>query len=167
MPKGESEACTSTCSFVVHGEGEGEQLDLVLHQRSSDVAIGLVFDVVVWSILLHLVCREVTRRTMGTPQARKLTAGKLTMHLINAHVYDANVEAVREIATRSPKHASESLPILEVADGAPGLFDIAHDDEGGPSMLSVKGYKPHPFVSMAVATGQPQSAAEVSDSVQP
>ena len=54
------EACTSTCQFIVRQE---RRLDLVLHQRSSDVVVGLPHDVIAWSVLLHLVCREVGLRS--------------------------------------------------------------------------------------------------------
>ncbi len=46
---------------------------MVLHQRSSDLAVGLVWDVAVWALILHLVCREVTMRTRG---GRHLEAGR-------------------------------------------------------------------------------------------
>ena len=94
------EACTSTCSFVCRrsdGTQGAESLDMVLHQRSSDVAVGLVWDVAVWALILHLVCREVGLRTHGR---RQLEAGRLTFNLVSAHFYDKNAGEVDLVLQR-------------------------------------------------------------------
>ena len=127
------EACTASLQFAVR---DGGRLDLMLHQRSSDVVLGLPHDVVAWSALLHLVCRrEVRLRTSG---AVHLIAGELTMSIAAAHVYEKNRAHAELIAARAPLPGV--APTLAVLPEAGGLFDIANDDERGPSMLKVQGY---------------------------
>ena len=47
-----------------------ELLDMVVHHCSSDVAAGLAWDVPVWVLILHLVCRKVGLRTHGRRQLK-------------------------------------------------------------------------------------------------
>ena len=58
-----SPACTS--GFMLKGTGDGTGLDMVVTQRSSDVILGLPYDIIVWSLLLHLICREGGREGEG------------------------------------------------------------------------------------------------------
>ena len=115
--------CTSGVQFTVRPAGGGRRLDLTLHQRSSDVAVGLPFDVVVWATILHLVCREVRRRA---PDAT-IFAGRLTFNLASAHIYDINANDVDTVAERAPLRGVEST--LVVCEAAGGMFDIAGDDK--------------------------------------
>jgi thymidylate synthase len=93
--KAASPACTS--EFMLKGTGDGTGLDMVVTQRSSDVIIGLPYDVVVWSLLLHLICREVGIRTEGR---LKLKANKLQFVLNSAHVYQRNDADAEELLRR-------------------------------------------------------------------
>lgn len=133
----EQEACTTACQFLVRADNP-KLLDLCLHQRSSDVIMGLTSDVVVWSILLHLVCREVRMRTNGTVQ---LSAGRVELKLMSAHIYTPHVDGASKLASREPN--AESRPVLCIAPEAEnrGMFDIAKDFEHGPAMLSVEGQR--------------------------
>lgn len=157
------EACTLGCQFVVREAG---RLDLLLHQRSSDLMLGLPFDVVVWSVLLHLVCREVGLRTDG---ARTLRAGRLHVQIGSAHIYEENLEDALQISAREPKPGL--APSLHIADGARGLFEIARDESDsrapgggfdacrGPGGLSVQGYerdRVHPPIALKQAVGAAQ-----------
>ena len=116
------QACTATVHFITRTP---TRLDLMIHQRSSDVALGLPHDVVVWSVILHLVCREVRRRTaVGGRGARDLYAGELEMNIASAHNYEQNAGAVEKLLERAPR--DELSPGLGIAAGAPGMFEIAN-----------------------------------------
>ena len=116
------QACTATVQFITRTP---TQLDLVVNQRSSDVALGLPHDVVVWSAILHLVCREVRLRTAaGGHDARCLYPGELTVHIASAHNYEQNAGAVEQLLARAPR--DEVSPSLGIAAGAPGMFEIAN-----------------------------------------
>ena len=115
-------ACTATVQFITRTP---TQLDLVVNQRSSDVALGLPHDVVVWSVILHLVCREVRLRTAaGGCGARDLHPGELTVNIASAHYYEQNAGAVEQLLARAPR--DEVSPSLGIAAGAPGMFEIAN-----------------------------------------
>lgn len=139
------EACTSTISFVCcqsDGLQGAESLDMVLHQRSSDVAVGLVWDVAVWALILHLVCREVGLRTHGR---RQLEAGRLTFNLVNAHFYDKNAGEVDLVLQREP--LPDNCPRFRLGEQAAGksLFAIAEDDDS-PNWFTLSGYHAHPAI---------------------
>lgn len=139
------EACTSTCSFVcrrAEGSQGTELLDMVLHQRSSDLAVGLVWDVAVWALILHLVCREVTMRTRG---GRHLEAGRLTFNLVNAHFYDKNAREVALVLQRRPLVGNCPRFALDERAAGKGIFSIAEDDEG-PNWFTLDGYRAHPAI---------------------
>ena len=144
------EACTSTCSFVCRrsdGTQGAESLDMVLHQRSSDVAVGLVWDVAVWALILHLVCREVGLRTHGR---RQLEAGRLTFNHANAHFYDKNAGEVDLVLQREP--LPDNCPRFILGEQAAGksLYAIAEDDES-PNWLTLSGYHAHPAIRIEPA----------------
>lgn len=144
------EACTSICSFVCRrsdGLQGTELLDMVLHQRSSDVAVGLVWDVAVWALILHLVCREVALRTHGR---RQLEAGRLTFNLVSAHFYNKNTGEVDLMLQREP--LSDNCPRFILGEQAAGksLFAIAEDYES-PNWLTLSGYHAHPAIRIEPA----------------
>ena len=119
-------ACTSSVQFSVSESDvfPGQEcLNLSVHQRSSDVMVGLPHDVVVWSIILHLVRREADFR-----YERKLLPGTLSflMGINSAHVYKINEEQFQEILDRKPK--SDCQPYLKVnATTDKHIFDLAMD----------------------------------------
>lgn len=109
-------ACTS--SFQVKGNSRTNTLDMTVNQRSSDVCIGLPFDIVIWSILLHLICREVELRTRGHTGAEslKLSAGTLTFEIVSAHIYLKNEGAAVELLKRAIIPAETEQPHLRIDD---------------------------------------------------
>ena len=115
-------ACTSSIQFSVSEDGEYgvERLDLTINQRSSDAMVGLPHDVVVWSIILHLVRREVALRTSGK---RTLAAGNLNFIISagGAHVYSLNADECEMLLERKPKDCHQ--PYLEIESDEP-LFSL-------------------------------------------
>lgn len=146
--KTKQEACTSTCSFVCRRSDSVEVLDMVLHQRSSDVAVGLVFDLPVWALILHLVCREVGLRSHGK---RKLVAGRLTFNLVNAHIYDKNMDEVALVLQREPLPNNCPRFTLGEQAASKSLFAIAEDNES-PNWFKLTGYNAHPATHIVPAT---------------
>ena len=137
------QACTSGVQFVCRPDNP-EILDLVVAQRSSDVAIGLVSDPAVWAIILHLVCREVCRTS-----DRCMRAGTLRFDIGSAHLYEINREQMIMIIGREPMtHVSSRLEITDER----GLFEIAADFEHGPDHLAIVGHDSHEYVKMKLAS---------------
>ena len=129
------EACTSGLQFSVSVEGGTEFLDLTIHQRSSDILLGLPHDVVVWSIIYHLVRREVDKRS-----GRHLAAGKIDFIIVRggAHFYLQNKDALETLLSREPY--LEVIPELSFNTDE-GVFEIAQKFER--KTLLVKGYTRH------------------------
>jgi thymidylate synthase len=133
-------ACTSSIQFSVSvDEYKNESLDLTVNQRSSDVIVGLPHDVVVWSIILHLVRREVKLRTNGK---RCLAAGNLVFAIAQggAHVYSANADTANILLHREPM--KETQPYLAINNSREtsclGMLDLARDFQ--PQKFLVKEY---------------------------
>ena len=93
-------------------------------------------DVVVWAIILHLVCREVTRRS-----SRVLHAGRLEFNIASAHVYEKNRRDADMVSRRVPIDGTRAT--LEVAESAQSksMSEIADDFDHGPEHLVVRGYE--------------------------
>jgi thymidylate synthase len=129
------EACTASVQFSVSTEKAIEVLDITVNQRSSDVMIGLPHDECCWSVILHLVRREVYRRC-----GRLLAAGKVFFVIAagGAHVYDANKESFEKLRTRDPY--LDVSPELFIKTGR-GIFEMAHNFER--EMVQLNGYHPH------------------------
>ena len=130
-------ACTS--GFQVKGNSQTNTLDMTVDQRSSDVCIGLPFDIVIWSMLLHLICREVELRTEGE---QKLSAGTLTFEIVSAHVYLKNESAAEELLKRAiiPAEASKQPHLsIDEAKRDTSMFELE------PADLKINGWGPGTF----------------------
>jgi thymidylate synthase len=64
----------------------GESLHMCLYMRSSDVMVGLPYDIMGFSLLLDAVAASLS-----------LLNGSLTVFIGNAHVYDVHVEAAGQL----------------------------------------------------------------------
>lgn len=135
--KTNQEACTACIQFSVSRDPNGrEVLDLTINQRSSDVILGLPHDVCCWSIILHLVRREVKMRC-----GRVLLAGRVFFVIAagGAHVYDVNKPAFQELIKRKAILLDHSPELVVETDR--GMFDIAQNFSA--DMVRVKGYGSH------------------------
>lgn len=91
----------SPCVFAHQVFVADGRLDLIVYQRSADVALGLPFDIAEGALLAHLYALEVG-----------LQPGMLTMMLGDAHVYDNHVEGLTEQLTRYPR----PFPVLHIVE---------------------------------------------------
>lgn len=126
-------ACSSQIQFCV----VGDKLDLTVCQRSSDVILGLPHDAIVWSIIYHLVRREVLLRT---ERKRELRPGKICFNIASAHVYKINETHFDELLERDPIISAGGKPQLHVEDNdkKESIFEIAQNYPS--TKLSVKNY---------------------------
>jgi thymidylate synthase len=153
------EACSTSIQFAVSA---GERLDLTVMQRSSDVILGLPHDVIVWSVIMHLVRRQVWRNSN-----RKLSAGTISFVIAagGAHVYEANEQNMNDLLLRKP--IPNVQPILKI-QSEEELFDLARNYDGSErSSILVQGYHGenvcyHPLVKITQATEKASSAATPS-----
>ncbi len=88
-----------------------DKLNLIWHQRSVDVPLGLPFNIASYATLLHLLAH-----TTGFKE------GELIGHLGDVHIYENQVEGIKEQMKRTPY----PLPRVETVDTS-CIFDWKHD----------------------------------------
>lgn len=111
--------------YVVEG-----RLYLHLYQRSGDVFLGIPFNIASYSLLLHLVAKEVG-----------LEVGEFIHTIGDAHIYDNHTEQVETQLEREPR----PLPTLWLNPDVTSLYDYTADD------IRFDGYDPHPSIKAPVA----------------
>lgn len=77
--------CAYSCTFNV----EGDKLNMILNQRSSDVLVANNWNVVQYSVLLHMFA-----------QVSGFKPGKLIHVIADAHIYDRHIPQVKEMLSR-------------------------------------------------------------------
>lgn len=112
--------------------GGDEWLDMMLHIRSSDVALGLPFNVAQYALLLHLYARATGRK-----------ARTLHVTLGDAHIYENHIEAMSLVRYSIPKQGNN--PQIEF------LTENTDIDGYRPEDFDITGYAPRPFVKLPVA----------------
>ena len=118
--------CHTMFQCYVHTDGT---LDLQLYQRSSDMFLGLPFNIAQYALLQRIIAQLTGYR-----------AGKLYITIGDAHIYSNHFEQVREQLDREPK----SAPTL--VTGVPmGLDELKVSD------FRLIGYDPHPTIKAPVA----------------
>jgi thymidylate synthase len=117
--------CHSLFKFF-HADGE---LSLHVFQRSADVPIGVPFDIAEFALLLMMVA-----------QVTGLKAKDLVYTLSDTHIYLDQIDAVKELLTRTPR----DLPRVKINPEIKGIFDFTFED------FTLEGYDPHPPIKIPV-----------------
>lgn len=97
-----------------------------------------LLDIVVWSILLHLICREVRRRTDGKV---KISADEIIFNFGSAHVYDANLEAAKILLKRRSKFPEEPQLRINSNLSLAAIWERPDEDGWKAADLKIQGYK--------------------------
>jgi len=101
------------CAYSMTFNVEGNRLNAILNQRSSDVLTANNWNVVQYAILLHMFA-----------QVSGFEAGKLIHVISDAHIYDRHVEQVKELLTREEHPA----PKLWINPEITNFYDFTVDD---------------------------------------
>jgi thymidylate synthase len=109
----------------------GGWLDMQVHQRSWDLALGAPFNIAQYAMLLHLYAR-----------AAGLKPRYLHFAYGDAHVYLNHVGAMEEVLKRDYFEDNPQLVILT---------DNTDIDGYKPSDFEIVGYQPQPFVKLEIA----------------
>lgn len=107
------------------------ELDLTVYIRSSDVALGLPFNIAQYALLTHLYAR-----------AAGLTVRCLNVNLGDTHIYENHIEAMRDVVERPPVLCTAQLAIKT---------DNIDIDGYKPEDFSIENYVSYPFVPLPVA----------------
>lgn len=112
-------------------------INLHLTMRSTDVPIGLPFNIASYALLLSIIAKQYG-----------MIAGELVIEMVDCHIYEDQLELAKLQLERTPTQ----LPTLELPEGI--LFD-------DPSTLTrenfekvvagLKGYEPQKFIKYPVA----------------
>lgn len=105
------------------------KVSLQMYQRSSDVFLGLPFNIASYALLLEMVAA-----------VTDLDVGELTISIGDAHVYSNHIAQIEEQLSREPK----KLPKLHVI--IPQSNDI---DDYTYDHFYLSGYEPHPALKGA------------------
>lgn len=90
------QGCLRPCMFQHHFSLVGDTLRLTSYQRSCDVSLGLVFNMPQVYFLLAIMA-QITHKK----------AGKAYHKIVNAHIYEDQVELMREQVKREPFESPE------------------------------------------------------------
>lgn len=98
--------------------------------RSSDVALGLPYNIAQVAVLAHMVA-----------QATGHQIGELVVNIANAHLYEQHFEPIKQILDREPFESPQLWLNPEIKD----FYDFTVDD------VKLIGYKSHPTIKMRVS----------------
>jgi len=123
-------AVVSPCHGWMHFRVLNGKLYLHMMQRSADVPIGVPFNMIQYYALLVIVAH-----------VTNIEPGGYRHSFSDAHVYEDQVPAVRELIARETR----AFPRLQFDTGVTNLFDFR------PHHFKIDEYDPHPGMKIAVA----------------
>jgi thymidylate synthase len=113
------------CHTMFQFDATKGKLRLQLYQRSSDVFLGLPFNIAQYALLLEMVAK-----------LTGLEARELIVSIGNAHLYDNHLEAAKEQLHRKPL----PFPKLSIGGSQKNIDDFKAED------FSLEGYESHPRI---------------------
>ena len=113
---------------------QGDRLNLSMYQRSCDVPLGIPFNIAGYAWLLSVIA-----------QITGLKAGEFTHFMHDIHIYENQMELMREQVTREPKQ----LPKLLINPEIRTLEDL--ETWVTPDNFSLVDYEHHPHIKYPFA----------------
>lgn len=123
-------AALASCHALFQFYVADGRLSCMLNQRSSDVAVGQVFNQAQYALLTHMVAQQCD-----------LAVGDFIWTGGDCHIYLNQIEGVREQLQREPR----PLPKLVIKRKPATIFDYQFED------FEITGYDPHPPIKYPVA----------------
>ena len=108
-----SEMALEPCAYSMTFNVTGNRLNAILNQRSQDVLAANNWNVVQYSVLLHMLA-----------QVTGYEAGELVHVIADAHIYDRHIPAVKELISR-PEHPA---PKFRLNPDIKDFYDFTADD---------------------------------------
>lgn len=100
------------CAYSMTFNVSGNKLNAILNQRSQDVLAANNWNIVQYSILVHMMA-----------QVSGLVAGELVHVIADAHIYDRHVPIIEELIEKEEHDA----PILEIEKSIDNFYDFNVD----------------------------------------
>lgn len=123
-------AALASCHALYQFYVADGRLSCLLYQRSSDCAVGQVFNIAQYALLTHMVAQQCD-----------LEPGDFIWTGGDCHIYLNQIEGVREQLTRTPR----PLPKLVIKRKPASIFEYRFED------FELVGYDPYPPIKFAVA----------------
>lgn len=123
-----SEMVLEPCAYSMTFNVTGDKLNGILNQRSQDILAANNWNVVQYSVLLHMLA-----------QVSGLKAGELVHVISDAHIYDRHVPLIKELIKRETYPAPKFKLNPEVKD----FYDFTVDDvvienyQKGPQITNI------------------------------
>ncbi|MDO8183726.1 MAG: thymidylate synthase [bacterium] len=127
---GWQKAVVSPCHGWVHLRVINGRLDLHMFQRSADFPVGVPANMIQYAALLLMIAQVTGYRP-----------GRFIHSFSDAHIYENQVEAVKEMVKRKPR----SLPSIGINSDIEDLFAFE------PDHFTLFDYYPHPAMKIPVA----------------
>lgn len=121
--------CHFACQFYVR---QDKYLDSMFSMRSTDVALGLPFNIASYAALVMIIAKKT-----------QLLPGHLIYTGGDVHIYKTHVDSIKQLLTRE----NRPLPILDLDDSisTKPIKEITIDD------FKMIGYFPHPSIKFSMA----------------
>ena len=110
LPTAALPSCVWSNEWIV----SGKRLNLMVHSRSNDAPLGLPFNITQYAVLLSLIAR-----TVG------LEPGKMSFTINDAHIYENQLDGIKEQMTKKPLPA----PTLWLNPEKTDFFDFDNSKE--------------------------------------
>ena len=111
-------------------------MDLIWHQRSVDVFLGLPYDIVMYGLLLEMLAK-----------GANLKAGRLIGQLGDCHLYNNHLDQAKEYLARQ----NRALPSLQLEDSIYLNGDSINIPEANKIKLNL--YNPMPTIKAPLSVG--------------
>jgi len=115
------------CHYAYQWYVNGGELEMMWHQRSTDVMIGLPSDIILASLWNALMAN-----TIG------LRPGKITMSLGDTHIYKAHYIGANTYLQQAKQHSL--FAVLWLLDPKADVFNFT------PDMFEIRCYEPQPVI---------------------
>lgn len=106
------------------------RLNCQLYQRSADLFLGVPFNIVSYSLLIHMVA-----------QVSNMVPGEFVHTFGDLHIYENHLEQVKEQLSREPR----KLPEICLNKNIKNIFEFKYED------IQLHGYQSHPAIKAKVA----------------
>lgn len=116
--------------FAIFNVSNDKKLSCMMTMRSSDVILGLPFNIASYALLTHMIA-----------QATGLKVGRLIMSLGDTHIYSNHISAAKELLMRKPLKNS----ILVLNREIKNVFDFKIDD------INLENYVYHDAIKLPMA----------------
>ncbi len=120
---------------------QGDRLNLIMHQRSCDVALGLPYNIAGYAFILSLFAHM-----------SGLQPGEFAHSITDCHVYENHIEGLRTQLNREPS----LLPKISIGSSIDDLGDVEELIRDGTTedilnTFEIHDYNPRPAIKFAVA----------------